>query len=189
VLSVGGFVSDVRAWTRFEKRWREALDEAGIKHFHMTDFVSGAKGFEQYKNRPDRQAKVLAKLCHIIRKNTRKSIATTVVLDDWRTVNGDYYLKECRLSPYAIAAFAVMQKAVPWIGRARKGHTFTEFVFEQGDTGQGDFKWLIDELLRTATPNDREVLEASIPSSSQKRYCRSSPVTSRCGKNGRAQLK
>ena len=149
-VTVGGYVSDVRAWSRFSIRWREVLDEYGIEHFHMTDFVAGGKGFERFRKKPDLQAEVLSKLVRVIRKNVRKSFATSVLLEDWRSVNQVYRLKECHATPYAICALSVIIRSMLWIGgvvrpdKKKHGHDFTEFVFEEGDNGQGDFKWLME---------------------------------------------
>ncbi|MGE0863355.1 MAG: hypothetical protein AB7P34_05565, partial [Vicinamibacterales bacterium] len=149
-VTVGGYVSDVRAWGRFSVRWREVLDEYGIEHFHMTDFVAGGKGFERFRKKPDLQAEVLGKLARVVRKNVRKSFATSILLEDWRAANQVYRLKECHATPYAICSLSVISNSLLWIGgvvregRRRAGHEFTEFVFEEGDNGQGDFKWLMN---------------------------------------------
>lgn len=147
-VTVGGFTSDVRAWSRFARRWREALDRHKIKDFRMSAFVAGSIGFERFKSRPDLQTPVLEELVGIIRKNVRFSFATTVLSDDWRAVNVDYRLRECRLTPYAVAGFSVMNKTIRWLGKPGKDRKFTEFVFEEGDAGQADFKWLIDEVVK-----------------------------------------
>lgn len=149
-VTVGGYVSDVRAWGRYTKRWREVLDEYGIEDFHMTDFVAGGPGFERFRKQPDLQAEVLAKLVSVVRKNVRMSFASSVLLDDWRSANQELRLKECHVTPYAICALSVTARSLLWIGgvvrpdKKRAGHSFTEFIFEDGDNGQGDFKWLME---------------------------------------------
>jgi len=40
VISVGGYLSSVPAWLRFEREWQRALKREGIEQFHMTDFIA-----------------------------------------------------------------------------------------------------------------------------------------------------
>jgi hypothetical protein len=147
-VTVGGFISDLRAWGRYNLRWREALDRHGITDFRMSSFVAGAEGFEKFKYRRELQAAVLSELAHIIRKNTRFSVATSVITADWRAVDLEYRMTECRLTEYAVAAFSVTNKTIQFLANPKKDRKFTEFVFEEGDAGQKDFEWLVDEVVK-----------------------------------------
>lgn len=153
-LTVGGFVSDVKKWGRFTTEWREELDSQGITDFHMTDFMACAQGFDKFRGRQELQAEILTNLIKIIKKNVRKSFATTILLDDWKAVNAEYRLKECHATPYAMASLSVLNRSLMWIGRPHKPvrkrshHDFTEFVFEEGDNGQDDFRWIMNETKR-----------------------------------------
>jgi hypothetical protein len=68
-----------------------------------------------------------------------------VPIKDWKDVDGEYRLKECHCTPYAIASFAVINKAIRWIGKNKE--RFTEFVFEEGDAGRKDFEWLVNNIV------------------------------------------
>lgn len=49
VLTVAGFVSRASKWTRFEEEWKAILSPFGLTSFHMTDFVSSAGLYAQFK--------------------------------------------------------------------------------------------------------------------------------------------
>jgi hypothetical protein len=151
-VTVGGYIAPVRSWSRFRRDWRRELGPHGISEFHMTDFIAGEKEFAQWKDRPVEQMALLRKLARVIRAHAHYSPATTVLLDDWRVVNKDYMLKEYSVTPYAIAAYSTIVKAIKWVGLERRADTFLEFVFEDGDTGRGDFLRFMD-WTREATRN------------------------------------
>ena len=143
VLTVGGYVAPVRSWHRFEKAWRRELDANGIGVFHMTDFLAGERGFEKWKGRADAQMRLLRKLAAIIRSNAHFSSVTSIRLSDWRTVNSQYYLKECRATPYAMTGVQCITKLCDWRAAERLRGDRLEFVFESGDTGKGDLERII----------------------------------------------
>ena len=63
VLALGGYISSVPAWLRFEKQWKRALKRAGIDvPFHMTDFMACERHFKNWKGREEEQAELLLKL-------------------------------------------------------------------------------------------------------------------------------
>jgi hypothetical protein len=100
-VTVGGFVGDLRAWSRLSLQWPATLKAHGIStNFRMTAFVNGSKGFERFRGQPDLQATVLRELVELICRNTRHSFGTTVLSKDWEEVNREYRLKECHCTPY-----------------------------------------------------------------------------------------
>lgn len=149
-VTVGGYVSPVRNWSRFRRDWRKILDPLGIVDFHMTDFLAGTKDFRAWRDQPAQKAAILKGLANVIVRHAHYSPASTVLLNDWTSVNQDYELKECRATPYAIAAFSVLSKSVRWIGREHPHDHLQEFVYERGDTGQGDFSALLDWVREAA---------------------------------------
>jgi hypothetical protein len=48
-VTVGGYMSPVRNWSRFRRDWRKVLDPIGIGEFHMTDFIAGEGDFKAWK--------------------------------------------------------------------------------------------------------------------------------------------
>jgi hypothetical protein len=147
-LAVGGYVSAVPAWLRFEKRWKRALKEAGITiPFHMTDFMACQRGFEDWKGREDEQGRLLLKLAGITKENVRRGFSTMIRLEAWNRVNSESYtLKESRCTPYAICAFFTMDKTFRWL-RRRTRRFAVRFIFEDGDKHKGDFIWMMDQFI------------------------------------------
>src|SRR5437870_3751704 len=50
VLTVGGHVSTIEKWQRFDREWTAILKRYGVAAFHMTDFVAGWGEFAHFKN-------------------------------------------------------------------------------------------------------------------------------------------
>ena len=150
-LIVGGYLSDVRAWLRFEKLWKIAIDEVGIEVFRMADFMACKGAFANWKDRDEERAALLATLARITRKNTRKSFAFAVYLDDWKRANQVYALETNHCTPYALCGFSIMSTAIKWLGKRDKKKdpvAISEFIFEDGDKHKGDFMWLMDNIIR-----------------------------------------
>ena len=172
-ITVGGYVAPVRSWSRFRRDWRRVLDRHGIDVFHMTDFTAGQSPFEEWRGREDAQMRVLEQLAKVIGAHAHYSLSTTVLLDDWRAINRDYRLKECRATPYALAAFSVINKSIQWIKRQHPHDPLKEFVFEAGDVGYGDLlSWMdwvrevaprgsLDSVYPVARPKSLEPLQAA----------------------------
>jgi hypothetical protein len=112
VIAVGGYVSSVPAWLRFEKEWLQALKRAGIEEFHMTDFMACQGDFKNWQGREADQARLLLQLAKITKKHARRGFSGLLFLEDWRRANEEFFLKECRCTPYALCAFYVMDQAI-----------------------------------------------------------------------------
>ena len=149
-ITVGGYLAPARSWSRFRRDWQRVLDESEISIFHMTDFMAGRGPFEKWRGRLDAQATLLGRLAGVIERHVHFSPATTVLLDDWRAVNRDYRLKECKATPYCLAAFKVIDKSIQWIKREHPHDSLDRFVFEEGDTGFGDLRAWMDWVREVA---------------------------------------
>ena len=147
VISVGGYLSSIPAWLRFEKEWHRTLKPLGIEEFHMTDFVACQDAFKDWKGREDEQARLLLKLAKITKKHVRRSFSGTLFLADWRRANEQYSLKESHCTPYALCAFFVMDAAIRYLAHRTRNKLRARFVFEDGDKGKGDFIWMIDQVV------------------------------------------
>jgi hypothetical protein len=148
-LAVGGYVSALPAWLRFEKSWKRELKKAGIAiPFHMTDFMACQEGFESWKGREVEQARLLLKLADITKTHVRRGFSTLIELDAWNRVNDEAYaLKENHLTPYALCGFFTMDKTFRWLKR-RTRRFMIKFIFEDGDANKGDFMWVMDQFIR-----------------------------------------
>ncbi|HEX6973650.1 MAG TPA: hypothetical protein VF147_04575 [Vicinamibacterales bacterium] len=181
-ITVGGYLAPCRSWSRFRRDWQRVLDQHGIAVFHMTDFMAGRPPFGKWRDRPQDQMALLELLARVIIRHTHFSAATTVLLDDWRTVNKEYSLKECRATPYCMAAFKVIDKSIQWIKREHPHDAIHEFGFEAGDIGFGDLlAWMdwvrelapkgsLDAVAPVRKPKTLQPLQAADFASWEQRY-------------------
>ncbi len=86
VAVVAGWVSSAAQWKRFTREWKKAGAEYGFEDFHMavfmannpkSEFADTKKWDEKYK------AKVLRRLCSIIRQHAAYGICTGVIKQDY----------------------------------------------------------------------------------------------------------
>jgi hypothetical protein len=125
----------------------------------MTDFMACTKSFDGWKPRIDDRVQLLTMLVSIIKRNVYKGFSETILLEDWKTINEVYQLKESRCTPYSLAAFFVMDRIIRWWGRKHPHDSMTSFVFEEGDANKGDFMWVMDGIVR----QDRSNLKVAVP--------------------------
>ncbi len=96
-LFVSGAVSSIANWLKFETEWNAVLDKYGVeKPFHMKPFMSA------WRDRPKERDAILNKLLTIIRKRTRKLFLSGLLLEDWRSVNERYQMRETSWLPYPL---------------------------------------------------------------------------------------
>jgi hypothetical protein len=159
-LIVCGHVSETRKWARFEVQWRKALADVGVSGpFHMTDFMSCAKAFKGWQSRENDRVQLLSTLISIVKRNVYKAFSETILLNDWRAVNEVYQLEDSHCTPFALAAFYVMDRTICWWGKKHPKDVMTEFVFEDGDKNKGDFIWMMERIVR----RDRTALGVATP--------------------------
>lgn len=156
---MGGYISSVPRWLRFEKQWNRALKQADIDVFHMTDFMACADDFKDWQGRDDEQLELLLKLATITKKHVRRSFSSMVVLNDWTEVNKAYALKENHCTPYGLCAFYTMNKVMKWL-LTRTSDFRIRFIFEDGDKNKGDFMWMMDQFYKL----DKRVFAGARPS-------------------------
>jgi hypothetical protein len=84
IYTIAGYVSEDWRWKRFETEWDKALKAYGFDDdipFHMKDFAH-KKGI--YKDWPEKKrVKFIRTLQHIIKTNTLKDFAVSVVVADY----------------------------------------------------------------------------------------------------------
>ena len=149
-VTVGGCVFTARSSSRLKRDWRTVLDPVNIEVFHMTDFLAGRKAFAEWRGRTGEQGRVVRDLARVIKRHAHFAPASTVMLKDWEELNNEYRLKECRATPYAIAAISVISKTLQWIKREHPNDEVKQFTFEEGDRNQGDFTWFVDFVVSKA---------------------------------------
>jgi hypothetical protein len=132
-VTVAGAVSSIKKWTRFEREWKEILENYGVTEFHATDFAASLAEYKGWKGDKVRRSKFLGQLIAVLKKNTNRLFTVTVDIEAWEAVNTHHRLQEYFYSPYALAGFGVVGQCVHWA--KRKKAAYPEFVFEEGDEG------------------------------------------------------
>ena len=139
VISVAGFVSRLEKWVRFESAWKSFLPDT-VSMFHMTDFVTGRKGWESWKG-PEhrkRRAQLLQDLVGCIKLNTSQGFTSSVRLSEYREVNRQYKLREHVGSPYVLLGMSELGRLKLWAVKGKIDQSKILCLFEDGDHGQGD---------------------------------------------------
>lgn len=141
-IVVSGYVASDDQWLQFDKAWKEALADEGLTHFHMKDFVHSKKEFEAWKGDEGRRRGFIERLIKIIRKNTRKSFSTAVILEAYREINSKYLFQEYFGTPYAFCSRMCIVGLDHW----RDQHHYqdpVDVVFEDGATDKRTFLALL----------------------------------------------
>jgi hypothetical protein len=137
VLTVAGFVATAEEWKVFETEWKGLLPE-GISVFHMKDFVSSKKGWEEWKGKSSRRAHFFAALVKCIRTHTRKGFALTIAMPDYNKINSEYAFSEAVGNPYPLVGNGALGQLKNWATKKRIDFRQIPCAFEEGDEDQGD---------------------------------------------------
>lgn len=143
---MAGYVADANKWKLFEDRWQEILDREHVKTFHMTDFASGHREFEGWKERPETRKRILADLQECARQFTERRFSASVVIADNNAVNQKYVLEEAFGRPYSLCGISCVEHVRTWATENRVEELV--FAFEDGDKDQGNFKRICEERFR-----------------------------------------
>lgn len=138
-LVVAGYVASDEQWLVFDHEWKEALAAEGIDRFHMRDFAHSKREFENWKGDEERRSRFIQRLIGIIRERLRCSIATAVILEDYRAINQKYMLDEFLGPPYAICGLTCVKNTLRWADQ--RGYIDpVRYVFEDGAKDKNKFK-------------------------------------------------
>lgn len=95
--TVGCWLSTLEQWKKFNKKWRPALNSAGVEWFHMSEYESRLKDYEFW---PEiKRTGVIKRLHRIIKDHTIQGVTVSVncadfdavMTDDWKRVFGKTY--------------------------------------------------------------------------------------------------
>lgn len=142
VMSIAGFVSDVRKWKRFEIEWKGILDRETVRCFHMTEFVSKKGEFKDWAGQSERSGKFIADLIACTRRNINKAFGGAIVLADYEAINRKYKLREFGGYPYSLCGHYCVELLQKW--RRKNGNPSVVVMFENGDLHRGDLMRLCE---------------------------------------------
>jgi hypothetical protein len=140
VLTMAGYVSDLKKWEKFNMRWQEILSSRGITTFHMTDCVSFRGEFSAWQDRRDIRKKFISDLSLCARKFTNKRFSASVVMEDYNHVDAEYQLHEHIGYPYSLCGTSCIEHVRTWARNCGVDMADISFVFEDGDDHKGDFQ-------------------------------------------------
>ena len=76
--TIAGFVADVKAWSRFDRRWRKKLIDNGLQAFHMVDFEARKKKpYSQWTDR--KREEIISSLVSSIISNVSFGVVVTIL--------------------------------------------------------------------------------------------------------------
>lgn len=137
VLFVSGFVSSNEKWLRFEAEWAALLHRYGIAPpFHMRQFAPAVGQYVTWKDDKARRERFLRAAIATIKRRTRKSFSSGVLLSDLRAVQQEYEVSESMRHPYALCGLTVIARVGEWVRRRNIVGSLT-LAFEDGDDGKG----------------------------------------------------
>ncbi len=140
ILTLGGFVSTLKKWERFEIEWKAILEKHGITYFHMTDFASSQGEFSEWKGQTEKRRVFFARLVQCIKKNTNKGFCTSLLLADYATVDREYSLSENYGPPYSFCGLASLGLLQNWARNKGLPVSKVSVFVEDGDEGVGEFR-------------------------------------------------
>jgi hypothetical protein len=138
VLSIAGFVSQVPKWERFEKEWRTLLPPT-VQLFHMKDFVSSRKGWEQWKGHSVKRVWFVSRLVACIRRHIHNGFSAQVSMAHYRAMDAEFAFSEKFASPYSLVGFGCLKQLKQWAEKKGIDARNILCIFEEGDDDQGVF--------------------------------------------------
>jgi hypothetical protein len=89
LLTVGGYLSDVDSWGRFEVDWRNTLAWANVPYLHMKEFWDNDGIYKHIKDDPQKEELFFRRLVRPIKDHTKFCTQTTILLEDLTRFNLD----------------------------------------------------------------------------------------------------
>lgn len=105
LLTIGGYLSDVDSWERFDTDWKQVLDDAKVGYLHMKEFWDKDGVYKHIKDDHEAEEVFFRRLVQVIRNHTKFCTQTTILLGDLDRFNADHNLK---LEPVALGVYGCL---------------------------------------------------------------------------------
>lgn len=152
LVAVAGFVSSVDAWDEFQVEWKSLLHTHEITvPFHASDFFRSidkgklVKGYEAFKDKPDKRDAFLDDAIAAIKKRSMESFVSAVLVSTLRDAEKIYKIPQHLSYPYPLCGLNVLARVGQWI-RQKGIEDMIRFVFEAGDDHKGELLKACDSL-------------------------------------------
>ena len=131
---VAGFLADRTKWLDFDGKWRSLLDRAGIRSFHMADFVAKKGEFRDWKK--EQSDAFLAEVMTIISNAGLHGLGMALKRSDYNKVLLKHrVVKQILGEPYWFCVRRCWESGADW-ARNNNYDDAIEYIFESGDTYQ-----------------------------------------------------
>lgn len=154
-MTVAGLISNTEDWKRFDREWAKVLAWAHLPYLHMNKFVRHIKPFDNKKwDRKELREEFLTRLVAVMCKNIDLLALNVLSMNDWKTLNAEFKMKEERLSPFAVSGLGYVFVVQEWCRRNVIPWGQIEIIFEEGDDGgKGHFShWCKKVFNKTPIP-------------------------------------
>jgi hypothetical protein len=133
---VGGYISTVEQWERFEVDWKLFLISYKVPYFHMAQLSQFKEPFAKWKGSPNFRARFLHEAAEIIQSHVLKGFTCYIDHDCFQKADSEYELSETYGSPYALAGMLAIARTLEW-ARSQPQKVEIEHVFEDGGPDKG----------------------------------------------------
>jgi hypothetical protein len=156
VGTVACWLSTAELWKKFEKRWRRALREFDIDHFHMKDYEARQGAYRSWSN-PERVER-LRKLQRIMKEKTIYGCSISVNRDDYeeKITSLPNLASWSGKTWYAYGVRGCIKQLAVWCDQSSYCHeTSICYVFGDGPKQGGELDRLFNEMLNTPVEKKR----------------------------------
>ena len=147
---VSGFVANFMQWKAFENGWDDIHQKHGVSRpFHMTEFMArhqpGNEGSQYRKWASDsvEATEFLVQLGRMVQLCCLVGFSAIVSMDIYKDVSTAFPL-ETIVPPYALGARMCIASMHTWQMNHGMSEWDIESIFEKGDLGQSQFKYLME---------------------------------------------
>ncbi len=137
---VAGAAAPVESWSQREIDWRLALVKFDVPYFHMKEFMNsqGPYAAPCWKS-AGRRKDFLKLMATIVNEASMVKISRCVSQAVFDKANKKYELDK-RFNPYVVCALECALRACAHIRKLYSDTAPIEYIFDQGDVGQGMLK-------------------------------------------------
>lgn len=156
LYTVGCWVSTVEQWKKFNKKWRAALNNAGVEWFHMAAYESRKGEYEFWSNL--KRIGVLKRLHRIIKDHVVHGVTVSVNKADYDAVMSAEWKRVLGTTYYSFDVRMVMKYLAEWADDENEPGPI-DYVFAELRGQGGELDKIFREML--SKPRDREWLRLS----------------------------
>ena len=149
VTVVAGYISKTEQWIDFQSQWLDWLHRFGVGTFHMREFAHSVGEYKAWKGQNQKRREFLEGLICIIRAQTFRSFAGSILTADFNAViASNPSMIQLFGNEFTLCSRACGRDIRIW-ARTEFPSTTIEYMFEDGDVGKGK---LTEIMIRDGFP-------------------------------------